>query len=144
MAEREGLLASARSCRTVSSVVRFRSPNPLLGFSSPFLGDKWRKERDSNPRWGSPHAGFQDRCLKPLDHLSILLGFQMWFFENRRALAFAKTPCLSSAKASFRLRDQDRCLKPLDHLSILLGFQQWFFENRRAFGLRQNALFVLG
>jgi hypothetical protein len=26
---------------------------------------KWRKDRDSNPRCGYPHAGFQDRCLKP-------------------------------------------------------------------------------
>ena len=26
--------------------------------------------RDSNPRWGLTHAGFQDRCLKPLGHPS--------------------------------------------------------------------------
>ena len=26
---------------------------------------KWRKERDSNPWYGHPYAGFQDRCLKP-------------------------------------------------------------------------------
>ena len=25
----------------------------------------WRKDRDSNPRYGFPYAGFQDRCLKP-------------------------------------------------------------------------------
>ena len=25
---------------------------------------------DSNPRWGSPHAGFQDQSLKPLGHTS--------------------------------------------------------------------------
>ncbi len=25
---------------------------------------------DSNPRYGCPHGGFQDRCLKPLGHPS--------------------------------------------------------------------------
>ena len=30
----------------------------------------WRREWDSNPRWACTHGGFQDRCLKPLGHLS--------------------------------------------------------------------------
>ena len=30
----------------------------------------WRREWDSNPRWTCAHAGFQDRCLKPLGHPS--------------------------------------------------------------------------
>ena len=30
----------------------------------------WRRGWDSNPRWYRYHAGFQDRCLKPLGHLS--------------------------------------------------------------------------
>jgi hypothetical protein len=30
----------------------------------------WRRERDSNPRYGFPYAGFQDRCHQPLGHLS--------------------------------------------------------------------------
>jgi hypothetical protein len=30
----------------------------------------WRREWDSNPRWTCTHGGFQDRCLKPLGHLS--------------------------------------------------------------------------
>jgi arginase len=33
--------------------------------------EKWRREWDSNPRYGSPYGGFQDRCLKPLGHPSI-------------------------------------------------------------------------
>lgn len=33
-------------------------------------GLKWRKGWDSNPRYGLPHGGFQDRCLKPLGHPS--------------------------------------------------------------------------
>ncbi len=32
---------------------------------------RWRKRWDSNPRYGLPHAGFQDRFLKPLGHSSI-------------------------------------------------------------------------
>jgi hypothetical protein len=30
----------------------------------------WRRGWDSNPRWTCAHAGFQDRCLKPLGHPS--------------------------------------------------------------------------
>ena len=26
----------------------------------------WRMVRDSNPRWGCPHNGFQDRRIRPL------------------------------------------------------------------------------
>ena len=29
-----------------------------------------RTERDSNPRYGHPYAGFQNQCLKPLSHPS--------------------------------------------------------------------------
>ncbi len=31
----------------------------------------WRKGWDSNPRYPCGHAGFQDRCLKPLGHPSL-------------------------------------------------------------------------
>src|SRR4051812_942548 len=31
----------------------------------------WRKGWDSNPRYPCRHAGFQDRCLKPLGHPSV-------------------------------------------------------------------------
>ena len=31
---------------------------------------QWRMGWDSNPRYGSPYGGFQDRCLKPLGHPS--------------------------------------------------------------------------
>ena len=30
----------------------------------------WRRERDSNPRYGFPHSGFQDRLFQPLTHPS--------------------------------------------------------------------------
>jgi hypothetical protein len=35
-------------------------------------GEQWRKGWDSNPRCPCRHAGFQDRCLKPLGHPSDL------------------------------------------------------------------------
>jgi site-specific DNA recombinase len=40
------------------------------GNGVPNQGLKWRRRWDSNPRYGFPHAGFQDRCLKPLGHSS--------------------------------------------------------------------------
>src|SRR5262249_22260739 len=36
---------------------------------------RWRKGWDSNPRCPCRHAGFQDRCLKPLGHPSAGSGF---------------------------------------------------------------------
>src|SRR5262245_41902811 len=30
----------------------------------------WRRGRDSNPRYGFPYSGFQDRLFQPLTHLS--------------------------------------------------------------------------
>lgn len=38
--------------------------------SVPTQGLKWRRGWDSNPRYSLLHAGFQDRCLKPLGHPS--------------------------------------------------------------------------
>src|SRR3546814_21198312 len=35
------------------------------------IGGVWRRGWDSNPRWGSTHASFQDWCLKPLGHPSL-------------------------------------------------------------------------
>ena len=42
--------------------------------SVPTQGLKWRMGWDSNPRYGLPHAGFQDRCLQPLGHPSAALS----------------------------------------------------------------------
>ena len=35
----------------------------------------WRRGRDSNPRYPSGYAGFQDRCHQPLGHLSGYYSF---------------------------------------------------------------------
>ena len=44
---------------------------------------KWRRGRDSNSGWGRPHDGFQDRCIKPLCHLSSVLRFLKDFLLKR-------------------------------------------------------------
>jgi hypothetical protein len=36
--------------------------------------ERWRMGWDSNPRYPCGHAGFQDRCLKPLGHPSDFAG----------------------------------------------------------------------
>ena len=36
-----------------------------------YENENWRKGWDSNPRYALTHAGFQDRCLKPLGHPSL-------------------------------------------------------------------------
>jgi hypothetical protein len=38
----------------------------------------WRKGWDSNPRYPCRHAGFQDRCLKPLGHPSVAATSSTW------------------------------------------------------------------
>ena len=45
-----------------------------------------RRGRDSNPRWSYPHSGFQDRCNRPLCHLSggwFLPGLWCWRSQAR-------------------------------------------------------------
>jgi hypothetical protein len=45
------------------SFAKYRVLRGILGI--------WRKGWDSNPRYPCRHAGFQDRCLKPLGHPSV-------------------------------------------------------------------------
>ena len=45
--------------------------------------NKWRRGRDSNSGWGRAHDGFQDRCIKPLCHLSGVLRFLKNFLLKR-------------------------------------------------------------
>ena len=50
---------------------RKQRKNPAAaGWGERFREGKWRMGWDSNPRWGLPHAGFQDQSLKPLGHPS--------------------------------------------------------------------------
>src|SRR5436309_14450976 len=43
----------------------------------------WRKGWDSNPRYPCRHAGFQDRCLKPLGHPSMVTRSSTWRPEDQ-------------------------------------------------------------
>ena len=45
---------------------------------------EWRRGWDSNPRYGYPHGGFQDRCLKPLGHPSVRMVEQTTTAEDSR------------------------------------------------------------
>ena len=49
-------------------------------FTALYAG-KWRMGWDSNPRCACTHAGFQDRCLKPLGHPS---GMRLLLRPQRR------------------------------------------------------------
>ena len=48
--------------------------------------EEWRRERDSNPRYGFPYIGFQDRLFQPLTH------------PSARAVASLPTVCDNQAK----------------------------------------------
>ncbi len=52
----------------------------------------WRRGRDSNPRWTKAHSGFQDRCIKPLCHLSNCLQFDLNAACRRSAVGVACDP----------------------------------------------------
>src|ERR1700694_4275952 len=58
------------SCATASDA----SPDnfkPACAVATALKSKGWRKGWDSNPRYPCRHAGFQDRCLKPLGHPSV-------------------------------------------------------------------------
>src|SRR5262245_18653465 len=44
--------------------------NEVLPMSPEWTRIEWRRERDSNPRYGFPYSGFQDRLFQPLTHPS--------------------------------------------------------------------------
>ena len=67
--------------RTKADETRFSGHDPqnlrkqrknqvAAGSGERFRKGKWRRGWDSNPRYAFTHAGFQDRCLKPLGHPS--------------------------------------------------------------------------
>ena len=77
---RDHLRALAQRVEVADSEVRIvgskaRLLQTLLGKPGantvPTQGLNWRTGWDSNPRWACTHGGFQDRCLKPLGHLSL-------------------------------------------------------------------------
>ena len=68
----------------------------------------WRKGWDSNPRYPCRHAGFQDRCLKPLGHPSVTsdinhpaegISRKSWLARNLRAQRLVVTQRSHKAQA---------------------------------------------
>ncbi len=51
----------------------------------PERGGGWRRRWDSNPRWSCPHAGFQDRYIRPLCHSSAGSPASSRFLSCRKA-----------------------------------------------------------
>ena len=93
-------------------------PAPLAG-EHPYLCNKkgrpsgrlssWRRGRDSNPRKLLHFAGFQDRYLQPLGHLSIALSYftryQGWMSNGCLAATATQTwraPAAASASDAYR------------------------------------------
>src|SRR6202011_5194494 len=69
VADREVRIMGSKSdlLRTLAAISGVKSA--ANGVRSSVLD--WRKGWDSNPRYPCRHAGFQDRCLKPLGHPSV-------------------------------------------------------------------------
>jgi site-specific DNA recombinase len=69
VADREVRIMGSKSdlLRTLAAISGVKSAGN--GVRSSVLD--WRKGWDSNPRYPCRHAGFQDRCLKPLGHPSV-------------------------------------------------------------------------
>ena len=64
-------------------LMRISAAKTKKSISIEMLKFKWRRGRDSNSGWGRPHDGFQDRCIKPLCHLSMMSPFtDKLFTEN--------------------------------------------------------------
>lgn len=64
---------------------------------------EWRRERDSNPRYGYPHNGFRDRPVQPLRHLSAVLA--MYGSQVARNIDTLCAPCKPGNEFFFQFVD---------------------------------------
>lgn len=83
--------------------IRYQLEKPFARLASWQENCEWRRERDLNPRTGYPVAGFQNRCIQPLCHLSALrvVLFErttqiFMLVENRSVLWRAVKPYFST------------------------------------------------
>ena len=63
--------------RSLSIDVYNPQPNKNYVKYQCFRDVKWRRERDSNPRYGFPHTRFPSVRLQPLGHLSKMSNIYM-------------------------------------------------------------------
>ena len=77
-------LPQSRALRENPAILRVLSVNP--GGGEYWSQGKWRREWDSNPRYGFPHTRFPSVRLKPLGHLSgpLLIGGVPVFARDKR------------------------------------------------------------
>ena len=64
-----GLWTTAAELVSQASVIREKKSRSV-DFWRPLRRVKWRRGRDSNPRYPHGHAAFRVRCIRPLCHLS--------------------------------------------------------------------------
>jgi site-specific DNA recombinase len=85
VADREVRIMGSKSdlLRTLAAISGVKSATG--GVRSSVLD--WRKGWDSNPRYPCRHAGFQDRCLKPLGHPSVAATSITWRREDQEPAA---------------------------------------------------------
>src|SRR3546814_10307053 len=69
--EENGRLAESRSHELSAEMAQFCGLfGPAIGDGESLAGAHWRRERDSNPRYGSPYTHFPGVRLQPLGHPS--------------------------------------------------------------------------
>ncbi len=88
----------------------------------------WRSGWDSNPRKTCAFGGFQDLCLKPLGHRSILLRPKStpgakWAQNLTHASSISFS--FQAVATALILKFQDRCIQPLCHRSVSICAAKW-------------------
>ena len=90
MPTREGEDASGIRCRRPSPKgggLHTGTPARAAKRRSPPASGDWRRERDSNPRYGFPYTRFPSVRLKPLGHLSVRAGLTVYRRAGTRSTA---------------------------------------------------------
>src|SRR5208283_4597541 len=83
---------------------------PQGGFSA--VQTAWRRERDSNPRYGFPYIGFQDRLFQPLTHPSARLSRVYQGRGRVRRVTFGwRSACAHIGALPRRIRSKARVQK---------------------------------
>jgi hypothetical protein len=77
------------------------------------ISASWRRERDSNPRYGFPYSGFQDRLFQPLTHPSATIGRLRsgWPSCGQIARFLSTTSVARAATGREQSRGRDRLFK---------------------------------
>jgi hypothetical protein len=94
----------------------------------------WRREWDSNPRWYRYHGGFQDRCLKPLGHLSEFVSARC---AGRMHGGFTRAscprPCGADLRSFWIVPDDPVKTSAIDHSATLPNASVRYAQRVRQF-----------